>query len=101
MASPPIDTVDANRMLDLPDDERNYKGAAAMLDQLGVASVRLMTNNPAKIEGLARHGVKVEARVPIIAETSGLAMLYLQTKGERMGHLLSPQEQRDHELQHS
>jgi GTP cyclohydrolase II len=81
------DTVDANRMLGLPDDDRDYSGAAAMLRHLGISSIRLITNNPLKTEELRRHGI-------IVSETSSLvrpnpfSAPYLEAKRERMGHLL-------------
>jgi GTP cyclohydrolase II len=81
------DTLDANRMLDLPDDERDYLGAAAMLGALGVRSVALITNNPGKIRGLERQGVMVSRRIPSFVAASPLADEYLSTKIRRMGHL--------------
>jgi GTP cyclohydrolase II len=81
------DTVDANRMLGLPDDDRDYSGAAAMLRHLGISSIRLITNNPLKTEDLRRHGI-------VVSETSSLvrpnpfSAPYLEAKRERMGHLL-------------
>ncbi|MCC6524107.1 MAG: GTP cyclohydrolase II [Polyangiaceae bacterium] len=82
------DTVDANRLLGLPDDARDYGAAAAMLAHLGVASVRLLTNNPDKVGALRRLGVEVSAREPSITQPSELAALYLETKRRRMGHQL-------------
>ncbi len=80
------DTVDANRMLGLPDDARDYSCAAAMLVHLGVQSVRLMTNNPAKVSALESLGVVVTGRDSVIVEPSKLAASYLETKRQRMGH---------------
>jgi GTP cyclohydrolase II len=60
-----LDTVEANLALGLPEDMRDYRVAAEMLLDLGVREVRLLTNNPAKIEGLERHGVEVVERVPL------------------------------------
>ena len=82
------DTVDANRLLGLPDDARDYAVAAAMLADLGVRSVALMTNTPLKVEALEEQGVRVRRRVPHIVEVRGPARWYLETKGRRMGHLL-------------
>lgn len=82
------DTVDANRLLGLPDDAREYDAAAAMLDQLGVRSVRLMTNNPAKVDGLRALGVKIDDREPVLVSTNEWSAGYLETKRERMGHFL-------------
>ena len=83
-----VDTVDANRMLGLPDDARDYGAAAAMLGHLGVRSVRLMTNNPQKIAALGELGVDVAEREPSITQPSRLAVDYLETKRRRMGHQL-------------
>jgi len=83
------DTVDANRLLGLPDDTRSYEAAAFMLRDLGVRSVRLMTNNPAKIEGLERNGINVVGRIPVLVKTNAYSAAYLEAKRSRMGHLLS------------
>ncbi|HEY1958362.1 MAG TPA: GTP cyclohydrolase II [Polyangiaceae bacterium] len=80
------DTVDANRMLGLPDDARRYDVAAEMLDWLGVASVRLMTNNPAKVSALRDLGVEVTGRIPVVVPSNPLAASYLDTKRRRMAH---------------
>jgi len=82
------DTVEANRMLGLPDDARSYEAAAAMLEHLGVRSVRLMTNNPAKVTALTDLGVRVAGRQPVLVETNPHSALYLETKRDRMGHHL-------------
>jgi GTP cyclohydrolase II len=80
------DTVDANRALGLPDDARHYDGAAALLEALGVRSVRLLTNNPAKVRGLQALGVTVRARLPIAVDAPAHAQAYLRTKATRMQH---------------
>jgi GTP cyclohydrolase II len=82
------DTVDANRLLGLPDDARSYDAAAAMLQHLGVESVRLMTNNPAKVSALRDLGVIVTSREPSIVSTNPFSEGYLETKRARMGHAL-------------
>jgi len=82
------DTVDANRLLDLPDDTRDYQGAAAMLEHLGVASIRLLTNNPLKVDALRRHGVVVDERVPSIMRPNRHSIAYLEAKRARMNHAL-------------
>lgn len=82
------DTVDANRLLGLPDDARDYQPAAAMLEHLGVESVRLMTNNPAKVEALTALGVRVAARAPSIIRPNPFSAPYLEAKRLRMGHAL-------------
>jgi len=81
-----VDTVDANRILGLPDDARRYDVAADMLAFLGVESVRLMTNNPAKVDGLRELGVLVTGRIPVVVPTTAMAARYLETKRARMGH---------------
>ncbi|WP_298821689.1 GTP cyclohydrolase II [Chloroflexus sp.] len=83
-----LDTVDANRALGLPDDMRDYGVAAAILRDLGITTTRLLTNNPAKITGLERHGIVVRERVPLQAPANAYSAPYLLTKQLRMGHLL-------------
>ena len=80
------DTVDANRMLGLPDDLRRYDAAAAMLAHLGVESIQLLTNNPDKIEQMRALGVEVESRLPVIVPTNPFSAQYLETKRARMRH---------------
>jgi GTP cyclohydrolase II len=80
------DTVDANRLLGLPDDARRYDVAADMLDFLGVESVSVMTNNPAKLDGLRELGVHVTGRIPIVVPMNALAASYVDTKRRRMAH---------------
>ncbi len=89
-----LDTVDANRALGLPDDLRDYSDAVMMLRDLGVQQVALLTNNPAKIVGLEHHGIVVVERIPLPVEPNPWNLRYLQTKQERMGHLLTPLSQR-------
>jgi GTP cyclohydrolase II len=81
------DTVDANRALGFEDDLREYDIAAYILKDLGVKSVRLMTNNPAKVEALAKDGVVVTGRVEHLAEPHEGNRGYLTSKQQRMGHL--------------
>ena len=83
-----MDTVDANVALGLPIDARDYAAAAWVLKQMGVRDVRLATNNPAKIEGLAANGINVVERVPIAIPSNPANERYLRVKSERMGHLL-------------
>ena len=80
------DTVDANRILGLPDDARKYDVVADMLEFLEVESVRLMTNNPAKVDALRELGVEVVGRIPVIVPSNPLAAHYLDTKRRRMSH---------------
>jgi len=83
-----FDTVDANEQLGFDADERVYLPAAEMLRQLGVASVRLLTNNPEKVAALERYGISVVERVPHIFPSNGHNERYLQTKATRGGHYL-------------
>jgi 3,4-dihydroxy 2-butanone 4-phosphate synthase/GTP cyclohydrolase II len=80
------DTVDANLLLGLPADARDYGVGAAILRDLGVTGVRLLTNNPAKQEALTRHGIEVTERVPVPPAVTAHNLAYLRTKRDRMGH---------------
>jgi GTP cyclohydrolase II len=82
------DTVDANRMLGLPDDARRYDMAAHMLEHLGVKSVRLMTNNPSKVDELRQLGVDVVDRIPHVISPTQHSASYLEAKRLRMHHAL-------------
>jgi len=82
------DTVDANRMLGFDDDARTYDVAGAMLRDLGVGAVELLTNNKAKVEGLERAGVRVARRVPHAVGIHEDNEEYLAVKARRMGHEL-------------
>jgi GTP cyclohydrolase II len=83
-----LDTVDANRSLGLPDDARRYDVARDMLDHLNIKSVRLMTNNPDKIEKLRALGVVVLGRLPVIVPPNPHSVGYLEAKRLRMAHEL-------------
>ncbi len=83
------DTVDANLILGHQADERDYTVAARILEDLDVRSVRLLTNNPAKIEALRRLGIMVKARVPLETNAHAENIGYLRTKALRMHHLLN------------
>jgi len=83
-----LDTVDANVALGLPIDGRDYSAAVAVLRKLGVRRARVMTNNPAKLEALADHGIEIVERVPIETPANEVNVTYLRTKASRMGHLL-------------
>jgi GTP cyclohydrolase II len=83
-----LDTVDANRALGLPDDSRDYGAAAAILRDLGVQSIVLLTNNPQKISGIQQHGIPVVERLPILVTPNNVNRLYLETKRTRMGHMV-------------
>jgi GTP cyclohydrolase II len=84
------DTVEANRELGFADDGRTYHDAAELIRRLGPASVRLITNNMAKIEGLRQEGIAVDGRIPLITEPDVHNARYLETKAEKLGHLLGP-----------
>ncbi|MEV7370346.1 bifunctional 3,4-dihydroxy-2-butanone-4-phosphate synthase/GTP cyclohydrolase II [Streptomyces sp. NPDC090301] len=80
------DTLDANLELGLPADARDYAAGAQILVDLGVRSLRLMTNNPDKIDALTRHGLTVEGREPMPVTAGEHNLRYLRTKRDRMGH---------------
>ena len=80
------DTVEANRLLGLPDDARDYAVASELLRRLGVQRVRLLTNNPAKVDALQALGIEVTERVPLRTVANRHNRGYLQTKSRRMGH---------------
>jgi GTP cyclohydrolase II len=82
------DTVEANQALHLPVDARSYDVAAAMLRELGIESVELMTNNPAKVEALRRLGVRIERRLPVLVPANQHSAAYLDAKRRRMQHEL-------------
>ncbi|MES5818252.1 GTP cyclohydrolase II [Streptomyces sp. RG80] len=83
-----LDTVEANLALGLPVDARDYGVAAGMLHDLGVRSVRLMSNNPDKREALVRHGIEVAETVPLLIAPCESNITYLRTKRERLDHHL-------------
>lgn len=81
------DTVEANQLLGFPDDLRTYELAAAILDDLRVRSVELMTNNPGKLGALEAHGIRIERRLPHWRAEQDYNRGYLETKRRRQGHL--------------
>jgi 3,4-dihydroxy 2-butanone 4-phosphate synthase / GTP cyclohydrolase II len=83
-----LDTVDANLALGLPSENREYGAAVSILRDLGVNSVRLMTNNPAKSEFLNQAGIAVNSYVPVIVGEAAQNKQYLETKRARMGHII-------------
>ncbi len=83
-----LDTVDANRALGFGADERSFAPAATMLRALGIPRIRLLTNNPAKMAGLAAHGIEITGRLSHAIAANGENDAYLETKALRFGHLL-------------
>ena len=82
-----LDTLDANLALGFAADERDFLTAAAMLRQLGLRRIRLLTNNPDKLAALAAHGIEVAGRASLIFSSNGVNERYLQTKATRFRHL--------------
>ncbi len=89
-----LDTVEANVALGLPEDARSYGIGAHILKLLGVGKIRLMTNNPTKIEGLKGYGLDVVERVPLQTNHHERSQNYLKTKKDKMGHILSLEDKR-------
>lgn len=83
-----VDTVEANVQLGFRADQRSYAFCAHVLRYFTVSAVRLMSNNPAKIQGLEAEGIEVVERIPLVVRGSRLAEKYLKTKKEKLGHLL-------------
>ena len=82
------DTVEANLELGFPEDARDYTIGTQILVDLGIHQLRLMTNNPAKVYGLAGYDLEIVERVPIEMEPGKYDSFYLKTKKEKMGHIL-------------
>ena len=87
-----LDTVDANTAQGLPVDSREYGVGANILADLGISKMRLMTNNPSKFGGLAGYGLEITERVPIQISANPSNTRYLDTKRDRMGHLMTNEE---------
>jgi 3,4-dihydroxy 2-butanone 4-phosphate synthase/GTP cyclohydrolase II len=87
-----LDTVDANLELGFPADLRDYGIGAEILGDLGLSSVQLLTNNPRKVEGLERSGLRVTGQVPIEQPPGDHNRAYLRTKARRLGHTLQRQD---------
>lgn len=83
-----LDTVEANHALGFPDDLRSYSVAAQMLRSMDISDLRLMTNNPDKIEQLTGYGIHVVERVPIQVPANPADIVYLRTKQEKMNHII-------------
>ena len=84
-----VDTYDANVMLGLPADARNYRIASTMLKALKIDTVNLLSNNPDKVKQLKEYGIKVVERVPLLVGVVNENRDYLQTKADRMGHQIN------------
>jgi 3,4-dihydroxy 2-butanone 4-phosphate synthase/GTP cyclohydrolase II len=84
-----VDTVEANERLGFPADLRDYRAGTQILRLLGVKTMRLLSNNPRKLAGVAGEGVSVSERLPIEIPPTESSERYLRTKKEKLGHLLS------------
>tara|TARA_B100000029_G_scaffold364495_1_gene357683 strand:- start:165 stop:536 length:372 start_codon:yes stop_codon:yes gene_type:complete len=83
-----LDTVEANERLGFKPDQRDYGIGAQILSDLGVRSMRLLTNNPRKFVGLEGYGLSVSATLALEVPTTDLARSYLRTKKTKLGHTL-------------
>ena len=83
------DTVQANQKLGFAPDLRNYGIGAQILRDLGLSSIRILTNNPRKLVGLEGYGLEIVARVPLVADTTDDNRDYLGAKRDKLGHLLT------------
>ena len=83
-----LDTVEANERLGFEADARDYSIAAQMLAHLGLQKIRLITNNPAKVSGLEKNRLAVAERVPLVVHPNEHNERYLQTKKQKLGHIL-------------
>ena len=83
-----LDTVDANTTLGFDDDERDYGVAVRMLQMLGCTRVVLLTNNPAKLDGLAKAGIEIAGRMPLETPINADNRRYMTAKAARAGHQL-------------
>ena len=83
-----MDTVEANEKLGFSADQRDYTIGAQILADLGLTSIRILTNNPKKITGLEKYSLRIIERVPIVIEPNDINRQYLKTKYEKLGHLI-------------
>ncbi len=84
-----VDTVEANERLGFPADIRDYRAGIQILRQLGVRTMRLLSNNPRKLAGVTGEGLSVSERLPIEIPPTSSSERYLRTKKKKLGHLLS------------
>ena len=89
------DTVEANEVLGFRPDERDYGVAAHMLKALHIRSIQIITNNPAKVADLERHGVRIVGRIPVEIPPNPVNRQYLETKQRKLGHLLDLEQSDD------
>ena len=87
-----LDTVEANIELGFPPDMRDYSAGSQILNDLGVHKLRLLTNNPQKIHDLSDYGIEITERVALDIEPNCDNLFYMETKKEKMGHILSMDE---------
>lgn len=85
-----LNTIEANQVLGLKSDYREYRDAAAILKLMNIRKIHLITNNPEKMEDIQQHGIEVVERVPIVIAPNQLNIDYLRTKKKSMGHFLKP-----------
>ncbi|MGH8906979.1 MAG: bifunctional 3,4-dihydroxy-2-butanone-4-phosphate synthase/GTP cyclohydrolase II, partial [Egibacteraceae bacterium] len=85
-----LDTVEANLHLGFGADQRDYSAAIFILEDLGVKTIRLLTNNPAKVAAFEQSSIRVDARVPLVVPVTDHNRRYLTAKRLRLGHLLEP-----------
>ena len=83
-----MDTVEANLELGFKEDMRDFSPAAKILKYFGVTKIALLTNNPAKISALRKHGITISKRIPLITKPTRYNRSYMKTKKDRMNHLL-------------
>jgi len=83
-----VDTVEANLQLGFEADQRSYGLCVQILKYFGIKAIRLMSNNPDKIQSVSGEGIEVVERVPLVVRASSLSQEYLRTKKEKLGHLL-------------
>lgn len=88
-----LDTVQANLQLGLPADDRDFSVAIDMLEQIGVKSVNLMTNNPEKIQFIKNSNIAYNSRIPLQIKSNDASASYLKTKKDYFGHLLDDENQ--------